>query len=298
MRERSVLIRGVLWSVLSLLVLSGWFVVTRLGFQQRLDVWDIIALRFGGGAIFLLPFLLRGRSRLALAEWPRGIILSILWGAPFVILVAFGLRVTSATMTSALTPALMPVFAGAIGWTLLGETASGRQLAGFGSILVGLAALSFGFWAEHSRLDPLGMGCLIGAAALWAFYSQRFKRSGLTSVQAAGLVCLWSAAFYVPIYAFSGISRLGAASSWELLWQAGYQGFMMSVVANFAFNRAISLLGSAAATAVIALIPIAATVLAIPVLGEFPSALTAGAVGAIALGVFWAARAPSGTGGG
>ena len=32
---------------------SGWFVVTRLGFRHELRVWDIIALRFGEGAILL-----------------------------------------------------------------------------------------------------------------------------------------------------------------------------------------------------------------------------------------------------
>lgn len=286
-------VQGVLWSGVSLAVFSGWFVVTRLGFQQNLDLWDVVALRFGGGACFLLPFLLRGPSRLAMSDWPQGIILSFLWGVPFVILVAFGLRVTSATMTSAITPALMPVFAGAFTWVGLGEACSARQLTGFALIIVGLVALSTGFWFEHARLDVFGLLALIGAAAMWALYSLTFKRSTLTAMQAAGLVCVWSAVLYIPIYLLSGISRLGHAHFGELLFQACYQGFMMSVVANFAFNRAVSLLGSAAATTVIALVPVAATILAIPILHELPSKLSAIAVAAIAGGVFWASRSAS-----
>jgi drug/metabolite transporter (DMT)-like permease len=155
--------------------------------------------------------------------------------------------------------------------------------------------LAYDFWSTRGALDPLGMTALIIAGAMWALYSLLFKRSSLSAIQAAGLICVWSALCYIPYYALSGLSRLGEASFHELLLQAGYQGIAMSVVATFAFNRAVSLLGSGAATVVIALVPVAATILAIPVLGEWPSPLTSGAVVAIAAGVAWAARPDRGS---
>jgi EamA-like transporter family protein len=102
--------QGVIWGSLAVVVLSGWFVVTRLGLRQDLRVWDVMALRFGEGAVFLTPVLLVGPLRLRVQAWPSGIILALLWGAPFVLLVRLGLQATSATMTSTVTPALMPVF--------------------------------------------------------------------------------------------------------------------------------------------------------------------------------------------
>jgi hypothetical protein len=69
-----------------------------------------MALRFGEGAVFLTPVLLVGPLRLRVQAWPSGIILALLCGAPFVPLVGLGLQATSATMTSTVTPALMPVF--------------------------------------------------------------------------------------------------------------------------------------------------------------------------------------------
>jgi drug/metabolite transporter (DMT)-like permease len=67
----------------------------------------------------------------------------------------------------------------------------------------------------------------------------------------------------------------------------------MSGVAIVTFNRAVSLLGSAAATAIIALLLAIATLLAIPVLGEVPVPAEILAIVAIVIGVLLAARPTS-----
>jgi hypothetical protein len=58
--------QGLLWGGLSVAVLSGWFVVTRVGLRRDLRVWDVIALRFGEGALLLTPALLIGPLIIAL----------------------------------------------------------------------------------------------------------------------------------------------------------------------------------------------------------------------------------------
>jgi drug/metabolite transporter (DMT)-like permease len=103
------------------------------------------------------------------------------------------------------------------------------------------------------------------------------------------LICFWSAIAYVPVYAASGLSHLAGASAVELLFQSLYQGLLMSVVAVFAFNRAVASLGPNAAAAVIALVPVTVAVFAIPFLGEFPSAASSVIITAIAAGVMLAA---------
>ncbi|MFX8848600.1 EamA/RhaT family transporter, partial [Acinetobacter baumannii] len=87
----------------SVAILSGWFVVTRLGLRHELRIWDVIALRFGKGALFLTPFLLKGPSHLPLRDWAQGLVLAFLWGAPFILLVALALQLTTATLTSTVT---------------------------------------------------------------------------------------------------------------------------------------------------------------------------------------------------
>lgn len=63
----------------------------------------------------------------------------------------------------------------------------------------------------------------------------------------------------------------------------------MGGAAIFTFNRAVSLLGSSAATAIIALIPAIASLLAIPILGETPSPAEGAAIVVIVAGVLLAA---------
>ncbi len=63
----------------------------------------------------------------------------------------------------------------------------------------------------------------------------------------------------------------------------------MSVVAILSFNRAVNLLGQSAAAAIMALVPVVASILAIQILNESPSVATAIAILVIATGVVLAA---------
>lgn len=281
--------RGVMWAGLAVAILSGWFVVTRLGLRHEMRIWDVVALRFGEGALFLTPVLLVGPTRLPPRAWLQGALLALLWGAPFILLVAIGLQLTTASLTSTVTPTLMPVFAGLIGWALIGETPSVRGLAGYALIVCGLFALVYGHAVRIGPIDAGGTTALVGAAFLWALYTLRLRQTSLKPLQAAALICFWSAAIYLPVYAGLDLSNLAKASAAELAFQSLYQGIFMSVVAIYAFNRAVASLGTRAASAIIALVPVTSTALAIPVLGEWPPLISAGAICVIALGVIFAA---------
>jgi drug/metabolite transporter (DMT)-like permease len=181
----------------------------------------------------------------------------------------------------------MPVFAGFVAWTFFGERPSRRQLSGYGMIAAGLFALVCVYVQAAGRLDMGGAAALVTAAVLWAVYTLRLPRAGVTSLQAAALICFWSAILYLPLYLGLNLSSLTHASEGELVFQSIYQGIMMSVVALFAFNRAVVLLGPRAAAVIIALVPVTTTLLAIPVLGELPSWPSAAAICIIALGSAW-----------
>lgn len=282
---------GLAWSVLAVMILSGWFAVTRLAVTGDLLVWDVVALRFKVGALVLSPALVGPGRSLPWRAWREGAVLAFLWGAPFVLLVAAGLRLTSAAHAASITPGLMPVFAGAFAW-IVGEPPGARRAVGFTVIVAGVGLLIYA--NGDAAISPAGVLCLIVGAAMWATYTVRLGRSALSSVQAAALVCAWSAVVYVPFYILSGVSQLGGAPWGELVFQAAYQGVLMSAVAIFAFNRAITLLGPVAAAAITALIPVVATALAWPILNEAPSPLGCAAIGAIACGVALAvARTPA-----
>jgi drug/metabolite transporter (DMT)-like permease len=168
----------------------------------------------------------------------------------------------------------MPVFAGGIAWALLGGRLHGRQLFGFALNVAGLLALVYGYIRAEGGLNVGGAAALVMAAVMWALYTLQLRRTGLTSLQAAALICFWSAILYLPLYFGIGLSNVIHASNGELLFQSIYQGVMMSVVAIFAFNRAMTLLGPRTAATIIAHVPVTASFLAIPFLDEWSSWLS------------------------
>jgi drug/metabolite transporter (DMT)-like permease len=285
-------VRGFLWAGLSVMIFSGWFVITRYSVTRQLQIWDILALRFGVGTLVLAPTILRRGSRLPAATWREGLLFCLLWGLPFVLLVALGPRLTSAAEAAAIAPAAMPVFAGILCWVFLRERQGKARWAGYNVIVLGLVCLVEMGAPTGGPPNAFGLAALVGAALLWAIYTIVFRRSGLSAVQAAALICTWSAILFLPAYAVLGLSRLPLASSSELAFEAVYQGVFMSRVAVVAFNRAVALLGPSAATAIIALLPAVASILAIPVLGEMPLPIQWVAILMIGIGVCLAAKRP------
>jgi len=278
------------WAGLSVAIFSGWLVVTRFSVTHELRIWDIIALRFGGGALVLLPVLFGPSRRLSRQAWTEGLLFSALWGAPFVFLVALGLRLGSASEVASITPGLMPVFAGLLAWAVLREPPGSARLFGYGAIVGGVIVLVVGGTSSYGPPNLSGLAALILAAIMWAIYGLRFRRSSSTPMQAAALICFWSAALYLPIYGFFGLSRLGSAGLLEIAFQAVYQGLLMGAFAVITFNRAVTLLGPRAAAAIIALLPVVTTAMAVPILGEVPTRLDGAAMVLIAAGVIFAAR--------
>ncbi|WP_374448931.1 DMT family transporter [Stella sp.] len=282
---------GLVWAGVAVMIFSGWFVVTRFSVTRELRIWDITALRFGVGALLLAPMVLRRGSRLPRGAWVEGLLFALLWGLPFVLLVALGLQLTSAAEAASIAPTLMPVFAGLFAWAFLHDPPGRALRFGYAAIVLGLAGLVTAGAAAHGAPDPAGLGALVLAAATWATYTLLFRRSGLSPIQAAALICIWSAALFLPVYLLLGLSRFGLASTGEIALQAVYQGALMSGVAIVTFNRAVNLLGPSAATAIIALLPAIATVLAVPVLGEMPTPGQGVAIAVIVAGVGLVARA-------
>jgi drug/metabolite transporter (DMT)-like permease len=279
-------------AAMALTIWSAWFVVTRLSVTRVLGPYDITALRLGVGAAVLLPGFLRTAPALTPRAWREGAVLAACWGVPFVLLLSWGVQLTSAGYAASLTPSLMPVFAGLIAWAVLGESPGRLRATGFAVTAVGVLALrATARTGDHAAGALAGTAALLAASALWAVYTLRVRRSVLTPLQAAALVCLVSSAAYLPFYALCGVSRLGQVPWRELAFQAVYQGVLVSGVSIAAYSRAIMLVGASAAASVVSLVPVLAAILAVPILGERPGAPALIAIATISAGALLTASA-------
>lgn len=278
---------GWAWAACALLIWAGWFGVTRAGVRGTIGVPDVAALRLGIGSLLLLPVFLPGARTIPPQAWRAALALSAAWGAPFVLLLGRGVQLTSAAHAAGMTPSTMPVFAGLLAWLFRGERPRPRRLAAYAVIV--LAVLALALLVPGPR-NLGGDAMLLAASVLWAIYTLLVSRSGLTPLQATTLTCVYSAVAFLPIYLAFGLSRLSQASGTELAVQIVYQGVFSGALATFAFTRAVARLGSASAAVVTSLVPVVATLLAIPIAGEWPSPVELAADAAIALGVWLATR--------
>ncbi|TGE00534.1 DMT family transporter [Methylobacterium nonmethylotrophicum] len=282
------LAEGVAFALLAVSIWGGWFVVTRrtVGAGGVLGPADLVALRFGIGGLVLLPVLamrLRGLDRRTIVD---GIFLYVAQGAPFAMLISVGLRYAPAGHGAALTPGTMPLFAALLGVLALRDRPGRWALAGLGLIAAGALTLAGGF---RDADELFGYALFLTAAFLWAVGTVRMRRSRLGALEATALICVASLVTYIPLYLASGLSRLAQAPAAELAVQAVYQGVLASAVALAAFTRSLGLIGRRT-PAFTALVPVIATLLAIPVLGEVPDPLHVGAILAIGAGVVLTTR--------
>jgi drug/metabolite transporter (DMT)-like permease len=82
-----------------------------------------------------------------------------------------------------------------------------------------------------------------------------------------------------------GADRLLSAPPRVLLPQIIVQGVLSGVVAVLAFSRSVQILGAARASVFPALVPVSATLLGIPIVGEIPTAMQGAGLAIVSLGL-------------
>jgi drug/metabolite transporter (DMT)-like permease len=278
---------GIAWALFTVVIWGGWPAYTRLAVTHSLSPEDLVALRFAIGGLILLPVLVRGYGVISPAAWREGVVLAICQGAPLALLVTVGLRYAPASHMAALSPGLLPLFAALLGVLFYDERLGHWRRIGLALISAGalvMVSMSFRLSSDaHLKGDLL----FVCAGFIGAIYTVRMRRSGLTAMQGAALISVYSMICYLPLYCWQwlGQGRLFEVSGTELLLQAMYQGVLMGAVALFSLSRAIIALGAVRAAAFISLVPVLGTIFGILILHEFPSSAEIAAVAAISLGV-------------
>ena len=114
---------------------------------------------------------------------------------------------------------------------------------------------------RHARLDPLHAASLVSTGSL-------------------------------PVYLALKGTRLAQLPPAELAIQAVFQGVLVTIIALLFYGRAVAILGASAGAAFLALVPALSALLAIPLLGEWPSEGDWVAIILISAGVYLASGGP------
>lgn len=244
---------------------SGFILVSRIGGASAMTAWDLFAIRYVTAAAILIP-VWRYRRRPALLDG-RMLALTAIGGLAYGLLAFSGFKRSPATHAAILLPGLLPFAIAIAARVLLGERLGAGRWVGLGLIGAGVASLA----SEVFSGNPASLSgdlLLVAASACWAVYTVLLRRWAVAPLDATVAVTLQTALLYLPVYALA-LPRSLASVPWpEILLQAFYQGVLASIVQMLLYVRVISLLGPTRLGALMALVPVVAGLLALPLLGE------------------------------
>jgi drug/metabolite transporter (DMT)-like permease len=266
---------------------GAWIVLTRQAVTHSLPPSAIALLRMIAPTILLAPAIWRA------GIFARGKIVPLILcivgaGTPFVLLTATGMKYATSADFAALVPGTMPLLVALISALFFKERMGWLRALGFVCCAVGVFAIAGRSIANADTNTSFGHLLLLWAALNYAVYTLAFRQSGLTPIEATGVVAFWSLLMILPFGTMPVIEAIQAGRVHEIVFQAVLQGVLSGIIALVAFNTGIERLGASKGAAFVALVPVVATLLAIPILGEWPDLASIAGVVATSLGVLLA----------
>jgi drug/metabolite transporter (DMT)-like permease len=279
---------GLAWGLLAAAIWAVYSVLARLGVTAGLSPADMSLLRFAPGALLMLPLMWRwGWHDLAGIGWVRGLTLTLLAGPGFSLLFMTGFSLAPLAHGAVIAPSgQMLAGLGLSAW-LAHQRLSRESVFGGGFVLLGLLFMG-GDSLLHGESRSTLLGDLLFAVAgfCWGLFGTLSRRWQVDPLRVTVVVLVLSFLLFTPPYLLlADLGSLRQASLGMLALQALAQGLGAGLVAMLAYSRAAALLGAGRAAFFGAMVPGAASLLAIPILGEVPTLLQALGIVSVVVGL-------------
>jgi drug/metabolite transporter (DMT)-like permease len=283
--------RGALFGLGAVLIWAGNIVVAGLGLRSSLTPWDIAAIRFAVAGLVLLPYVMRRGLAVDRLGW-IGLAALVLGGAPTVLLANAGLLFAPASHAGALFPGVMPLVVALLAAPILKEAFTLQKRIGFLLISTGIAGIVWVSGATIGTSQNIGHLLFLASAFAFACYTVAMRRARLEGLHAAAISAVGSMLIYLPPYAIVAGAGVFAAPPTAIALQALVQGLLTAVFSYVIYGLAVSILGASSGAAFAASCPAMTALLAIPILGEWPSCVDWAAIALISVGVYVVSGGP------
>ena len=282
---------GLAWGLIAAAIWTVYSVLARLGIKSGLTPFDMTLLRFMPGALVMLPFVWRwGWRDMAGIGWRRGLVLAALSGPVFSLLMMTGFAHAPLAHGAVIAPACQMLAGIGLSAWLARARVTRETVFGATFVLLGL-----GFMGSDALLHAEGGSVLLGdvlfaaAGASFGLFGALSRRWLVDPVRVTGVAVVLALAMFAPLYAaLADPAALLAAAPGFVTLQAVAHGLGAGLVAVLAYSRAALLLGPGRASFFGAMVPGAASLLAIPVLDEIPTALQVAGLLAVVAGLLLA----------
>lgn len=263
--------------LLCVLIYGSNFAISRHGLLNGLSNHDMLALRFLTAGLLLLPVFFasglgHGLRTCAGVGWGRGLVLVVMSGFPMSYLMITGLTMAPAAHGATIGPGTVTVI-GVLGSVILfGAIVTRNLVVGIAMVLAGLGLLGWYGSVNAASGVMLGDLCFLGVGLVWGGYPlaiQYWKVDGLKATAVVSVVSM----LYLPIYALLYFRGFDVAPWWVIVLHAFNQGVLNVIVGLWIWGWAARVLGASVVGRFPPLIPVAGTLMAVPVLGEIPGPL-------------------------
>jgi drug/metabolite transporter (DMT)-like permease len=285
-------LKGAAYGLAVAAIWASWSAVTRFAVTTRFDAWDIALLRYAAAGVLLSPVLMRrglARDRLG---WFGLVALVAGAGAPYALVAAGALRLAPVAGLNALNPGCIPLFVAAIAWVFARESVPAAQRAGLALIVIGAVVLIAENAADAGEVwtssRVFGAMLALLAALMWGVFTVIMRRADIEPLHATALVSTGSLVIYLPVYLAWRGAALAQVPLIDLATQIVFHGVLVTIVSLLLYGRALVLLGASRGAAFASLVPALSALIAIPLLGEWPSAADWFAIVLVGAGVYLA----------
>ena len=262
------------------------FSISRYGILNGLTPNDMTALRFSFAGLALLPLFLKAGIRdCAGIGWGRGIVLTIMSGLPMTLLMMQGLQWSPAAHGSAIGPGTVTVIGAVGGYFLFGIKPNRNTVIGIAIVLAGLALIGIAVSSSGARNVLLGDLCFLGVGLVWGGYPLILQYWKVDALRATAVLSVLSMVMFLPYYLATSASHLTTIPVGTLLLHGINQGILNVVIGLWLWGWAVAKIGVSIAGRFPPLIPVIGAVTAIPMLGEWPSAIQWGGIALIVAGL-------------
>jgi drug/metabolite transporter (DMT)-like permease len=175
---------------------------------------------------------------------------------------------------------------------ILKEAFTPQKKLGLALIAAGVVGIVWGSGGTVGTAQNIGHLLFLGSALAFACYTVALRRARLDGLHAAAISAVGSMLIYLPPYAVMAGLGIFDASPGAIALQALVQGLLTAVVSYIVYGLAVSILGASSGAAFAASCPAMTALMAIPVLGEWPSAVDWAAIALISAGVYVVSGGP------
>lgn len=265
-KNLSITTQGYIFTILTMLVWGSFSLLARLNAYWNIQVWDILALRFGIGFLVLLPIIIYRKDYKYLWNW-RGLMLALAGSVAYCSFVYSGFFFAPVAHGAVFLNGTIALFVAILAYFVFQQAFDKNTWVSLFIILITLGTMTFLISDDHSSFG-IGDICLIGASISWAIFSILLRKWKFSAWQMIINIAFWSSVVYLPIYFICFTPQLSQVEPVHLAIQTVFHSIFVLIIATLTYAKAVEYIGAFKASGIASLAPFIAALVAVPLLNE------------------------------